>query len=96
VSVGLTDFDVSATVEEDVVTLDVSVDDVEVVEVLQALAGLCVVSICCRCCSSCKTYLEADCRDLVFGNGRIVVNDIGQSTSLHELHYHPELELLFL
>jgi hypothetical protein len=93
----LTDLDVSAAIEQDVVTLDVSVDDVQVVQVFQSLTGLFVVSKCPDFWhTSHITYLETDSSDLVFGNGGIVIDDVGQSTSLHKLHDYPELELLFL
>jgi hypothetical protein len=39
-----TDLDISTTVEEHIVTLDVAMDDVLVVEMFQALAGLNFVS----------------------------------------------------
>lgn len=40
-----TNLDISTAVEEDIVTLDVTMDDVLVVEVLQTLASLVIVSM---------------------------------------------------
>ncbi len=37
------------------------------------------------------TYLEADGRNLLFGDDGIVVNNISQGTTLHVLHDNPQL-----
>ena len=75
----LTDLDIAHAVEQDVVALDVSVDDVLTVKMSQTLTGL-----------------EADCRDLIFGDDGIVVDDVGQRATLHELHHNPQFIVLLL
>ena len=40
-----TDLDIATAIEQDIVTLDVSVDDVQVMKVLKSLAGLMIVSV---------------------------------------------------
>lgn len=44
----------------------------------------------------CETYLVTDGRNLVFGDRRVVVDDIRQRTTLHELHHNPKFEGILL
>lgn len=39
-------------------------------------------------------YLQTNGGDLLLGHG-IVINDVGESTSFHVLHYYPEFRVLY-
>lgn len=84
----LTDLDISTSIKKNVVTLDVSVNDVLLMQVFKALACLSKV-LANECGLHLSTYLETDGGDLILSNVWVVINDICQSTTLHELHYNP-------
>ena len=43
-----------------------------------------------------STHLKTHGRNLILGNCRVIVDDVGQRTTLHELHHHPQLRRFFL
>ena len=86
----LTDLDITTSIEKNVVTLDVTMDDALLVQMFKAAASLIDVRSG-HAMFQRVTYLKTNGGDLVFGDGWIVVNDISQSTALHILHDNPEL-----
>lgn len=92
----------ASTIEENIVTLDIAVDDILAMQVSQSLAGLwtrklLAIALEDRSYSYArKTDLCADGRDLIFLDNGIIVDDIGESTALHEFHDHPKLVALLL
>lgn len=98
----LTDLNMASTIEENIVTLDIAVDDILAMQVGQSLAGLWTRKLSAIALEdrsylyTRKTDLCADGRDLIFLDNGIIVDNIGESTALHEFHDHPKLVALLL
>lgn len=92
----LTDLDIPAGVEKNVVRLDVAMNDVLAVEMGKTFASLEAVSNLSRILGWQPAYLVAYSGDLCLCDMRVVIDDIGQRSTLHELHHNPQLVVALL
>lgn len=84
-----TNFNISTGVEENVVALDVTVNDVLAVEMGKPFACLHVCVSLLRVNWKVIFYLITDGGDLRFGDMIVVIDDIGQRPTFHEFHHNP-------